>query len=161
MTRIERDIAALRPRCIRDSGGNPAAPLVGQLVPRGDEGTIMMTRAGYAEQAGALGAPQRVGYRLRDGTLEQLSWPVLDQGPRTQPVALPILGGVTAFEVRYLPREQSLAQTAWPPPGVFQLGQACAAQNAYLPAGIEVSITLATGERIQRIFAIAQRESFP
>lgn len=158
VTRIEQDVSALRSRCIRDSGGLATPPLVGQLVPRGDEGTIMLTRAGYTDQAGALGAPQRVGYRLRDGALEQLSWPVLDQGPRTRPLALPILRGVTSFEVRYLARQQSLATTAWPPPGALQPGQPCSLQTTFLPAGVEVTITLASGERIQRIFAVAQRD---
>ena len=124
VARIEQDLLSFRDRRIRDSGGIEQAALVGVQVPLGDQGNIMLTRAGYTDQPGARGAPQRVGYRVKDGILEQLAWPVLDQAQRTRPNVNVVLRGVSGFEVRYLDARNGPFNAPWlnqwPPPGTFQ-----------------------------------------
>ena len=75
---------------------------------------------------------ERIGYRWRAGRLEQLS----SADPR--PVAL--LAGVSAMELRFLDRgtRQWLAQ--WRAPA--------------LPAAIELTLRLDSGETLQRLFAL-------
>ena len=149
MSRIEQDLSSLVNRPARDAGGISQKPLVGVQVPRGDEGHLMLTRMGALDLPGALGAPQRVGYRFRDGVLEQLDWPVLDQGPRTRPTVTPILEGLNAFDIRYLDHRGQW-HTLWPQRDLTSGGPG---QDA--PAAIEISMALASGERITRLIPTA------
>ncbi|MGB8338579.1 MAG: type II secretion system minor pseudopilin GspJ, partial [Burkholderiales bacterium] len=85
--RMEQDFASALQRYIRDSSDNKVAAFIGKPDTIGEyDGQVMFTRMGFSGQSGALTAPQRMGYRFRDGKLEHMSWPVLDQGTRTAPV---------------------------------------------------------------------------
>ena len=191
VARIEQDLLAYRDRRIRDFGGIEQAALVGVQVPLGDQGRIMFTRGGYTDQPGARGAPQRVGYRLREGVLEQLTWPVLDQAQRTRPAVNVVLRGVSAFELRYLDTRNGVLGAPWlnqwPPPGTFQQAPAPGAGGPQpnpppaqpgqpplpgqpgqappppprdpIPGAVEMVLTLASGERIQRTIPFIVRES--
>jgi general secretion pathway protein J len=86
---------------------------------------------------------QRHGYRLNNGTLEQLVWPVLDQAPRSEPAVNTLLERVNRFELRYLDGIGNW-QTRWPLPGV----------PATLPAAVEVVIGLDGGTTVTRVFAL-------
>jgi type II secretion system protein J len=93
--------------------------------------------------------PQRLGYRLRAGVVELLSWTGLDQGPQTAPRVSALLREITAMELRYLDRRGQWS-LSWP------RGEASAAMTA-IPAGIEVRLTLASGQRITRLLPTAAR----
>lgn len=150
ITRIGQDISAVINRSIIESGGGEQRrpPLVGVQVPRADEGQLMLTRVGALDLPGAIGAPQRVGYRVRDGRLEMLLWPALDQGVRTQPVPMPLLEGVQSLELRYMDARGQWS-TLWPTPAVSPQPGA----GGEVPNAIELALVLAGGERIRRLFA--------
>jgi general secretion pathway protein J len=148
--RLEQDLGSIRLRAARDPGGNKAAPLVGLQVPRANEGHLMFSRAGYVTEGGTPGSPQRVGYRLRDTTLEYMTWPALDQAPRSEPALTPLLTGVSTIRLRYMDlngqwqdRWQMTPLLEGTPDNIPDL----------MPRLIEFELGLLSGERIRRVFA--------
>ena len=147
LARIEQDLNSLVNRPARDAGGLLQPALLGIAVPRGDEGQLILTRMGDLDLPGTAGAPQRIGYRCTEGMLQQLLWPVLDQGPRTRPSIAPVLEGVTACEFRYLD-QRGQWQTLWP------ARDATPGTASVAPAAVEVTITLQRGEQVRRLLPI-------
>lgn len=148
--RMEQDFASAVQRPIRDTSGNPAASFIGKPDAIGDtDGQVVFTRMGFSGQNGPLTAPQRMGYRFRDNKLEHMSWPVLDQAPRTAPVIGTLVENIREANFRFLEYQQNNSpwQNRWPAAGVV-------ATAAELPAAVEVSITLATGENLKRVFLV-------
>ncbi len=144
-SRLENDLDAFRTRPVRGTSDLPLPPLAGNAVAAGeDDAQLAFTRGGYSGQEGKLSAPQRVGYRLRHGKVEMLSWAILDQAPRSRPEAYQALGGVAKFELRYLDAAGNW-QLQWPLPG--QLAN-------QPPNALEVSLTLGSGETVKRMFAL-------
>jgi len=148
--RLEHDVAAVAPRPVRDAGDLLAPAFVGNAAAvRSNEGAIMLTRTGFAADPAAIGPPQRLGYRLRGGVVELLTWNVLDQGPRSEPAVVAVLRDVRAMDLRYLDRRGQW-YPAWPPAGT-------SGGPTAIPAAVETTITLASGERIVRLFPTAAR----
>jgi general secretion pathway protein J len=150
-TRMERDFAVVTTRQIRDSSGNMAAAFKAtQTVTNDFDGQLVFTRMGSADTGGTLGAPQRVGYRLRNGNVEYMTWPVLDQGTRTLPVPSVILPNVAELGFRYLDGNGQWL-TNWPnsnnPQGGNLLGTP--------PWAVEVTLRLRSGERMSRLFTLS------
>lgn len=142
--RLENDLEAVLDRPVRGTADLALPALAGNALATGeDDAQLAFTRSGYAGQAGLLSAPQRVGYRLHGETLELLTWTALDQAPRSRPEINPALKDVIKFTLRYLDRNGNW-QTQWPLPG----------QDPTLPTAVEASITLRSGETVQRIFAL-------
>ena len=137
--RMERDLSAVLATPPGGGVNGRMAPVL-QSIPRtpqtvGD-GLVLM-RSGSALQENALAAPQRVGWRLNGGTIERLTWSSLDAGPREEPVAVAVLGSVTAMELRFLdPNGEWRRNWTGTPP---------------TPAAIEVTVKLASGESITRL----------
>lgn len=147
-SRMNQDIAQAVQRPVRDEGGAIVrAAWVGNAVTVGEnDAELIFTRAGIPDQGAALQAPQRIGYRLEQGMIVMLRWPSLDQAPRVKPVRYPVLEGVRDFKLRYL-RDGGIWELQWPYPN---------APNplTILPFAVEVTLTLAGGEVITRIFAL-------
>lgn len=138
--RLERDLAAVLNRNATGASGTVLAPVSSALEAGASREGLALTRSGTPLQENALAAPQRIAYRLHEGRIERLSWAGLDAAPRDEPVAVPVLAGVGALGVRFLdPRGEWRAQ--WGLPGS---GEA-------LPLAVEVTLTLASGERIVRL----------
>lgn len=144
-TRLERDLAVAVPRPIRDAAKPYADAMAGETVVVGEYGTqLAFTRMGSPDDAGVMGAPQRVGYRLKNNNVEVLIWSVLDQAPRTIPEANVIATDITDMTFRYMDNNQQW-QTRWPPAGNYPTG------SHLLPNAVEVSLTLTSGEVITRL----------
>jgi len=143
--RMGQDIAQAVQRPVRDEDGAiMRAAWVGTAVKVGEnDAELIFTRAGIPDQGVALQAPQRIGYRLEQGAIVMLRWPVLDQAPRIQPVRYTLLEGVRDFKLRYLDRD-GIWQPQWQYPSDLKK----------LPVAAEVTLTLASGEIITRIFAL-------
>ncbi|MES1981049.1 MAG: type II secretion system minor pseudopilin GspJ [Pseudomonadota bacterium] len=142
--RMEQDVAQAIHRPVRDQGGVVQPEWLGRpVVIAEDEAELVFTRAGMPDQSDALFAPQRIGYRLQQGSIVMLRWPYLDQATRTRPIRYPLLDGVKEFHLRYLNTNGDWLEQ-WPPGG----------QPGTLPMALEVQLTLATGEQIVRIFAL-------
>jgi general secretion pathway protein J len=152
--RLDDDFTTLLDRRTRTADNLPDDALrLTALVPGADDATLVFTRSGFAGSTGLAATPQRVGYRLKDGTLELLLWPSLDSAPRTAPQAYPALGQVREAKWRAMDRAGNW-QNVWrstPVGGV-------AAPGAY-PAALELAITLASGEQFLRIFALRRGDA--
>ncbi len=146
--RLDSDFGAIESRPIRNTFGQPLDALVGTVDRLLETDAILsFTRAGLAGNVGALSTPQRLGYRLRDNAVELVLWPVLDQAPRTVPEKYKLLESVSEFGVRYLDWNNQW-RDSWPingaPPGVV------------LPRAVEVAVTLASGEKLSRLYALPE-----
>jgi general secretion pathway protein J len=148
-TRLQQDLSVPSTRKIRDSSDQMLQPFTATPTLTNEyDAQIQFTRMGSPDADGVLAAPRRVGYRLRNGAVEILSWPVLDRGPRTLPVASPVLPNVAEFALRYLDGNGQW-QVAWPNPNDPQ-----GAGALPLPSAVEVTLTLTTGERMIRVYAL-------
>lgn len=145
--RLEADFSNAVARTIRDSN-NLEKGFIGHSTFNNDsEGQVMFTRMGLPGATGVLAAPQRLGYRLKQGVVEELIWPVLDQGPRTMPAIYPLLGNVNTLTIRYLDQANAW-QSSWPP---LRTGPPPAND---IPKAVEVALTLESGETITRLLLV-------
>jgi len=139
--RLESDLRSAAPRPVREELGGVWPPLLGAgVLRRGEEAPdISLTRLESGLESGASSVMKRVGYRLRDGKIEYLIWAALDQPPRSGPKAYTVLEGVNRLGIRYLD-------------DTLQWREEWGASS--LPRGVEVSVTMNTGETVQRLIAI-------
>jgi general secretion pathway protein J len=143
LAQLEQDMELAVDRPVRGNGDLPLPALVGnpQTVNVNDA-QLSLSRMGMAWQNGVLADVQRHGYRLNNGTLEQLVWPVLDQAPLSEPVVHPLLERVNRFKLRYLDAAGNW-QPRWPLPGMKAL-----------PTALEVVLELDNGVVVTRVFAL-------
>ncbi|MCS6785856.1 MAG: type II secretion system minor pseudopilin GspJ [Thiobacillaceae bacterium] len=138
--RLEDDLRAWVPRPVRARGGQPQAAWLAEPQVHAAYGAqLEMTR--LTDAAAGEGPPVRVGYRLREGRVEGLRWPVLDAGPRAEPQVAVLLTGVRVFDLAYLDA-QGVWHTRWPP-----------APEAGRPRAVRVSLSLEDGRVFHRLFA--------
>jgi type II secretion system protein J len=117
------------PRGVRAGAGREPAWL-GSAA--GEQSALVFTRAGSEFSLEPAPAGQRVGYRLRDGTIELAYWRELDHSESAQPIVYPLVADVAAFQLEYLTREGAW-RDRWP-----LLGE------ADIPRAVRLSLTLAT-----------------
>jgi general secretion pathway protein J len=144
MARIEADFSATVDRPIRDSYGVEKGAFLG--APDGLEeagAAVVLTRMGAPSQSGKLADLQRVGYRVKEGRLELLSWPAVDLAPRATPSASTLLENVTRIELRFLDRQRQW-QTKWPQPALSS------GPPESLPRAVQMILTLASGAAYTR-----------
>lgn len=143
-SRLESDMAQAIPRPVRDARNVVMPEWVGRnVVVDENEAELTFTRAGVADQGAEMLAPQRIGYRFEKNSVVLLRWPALDQHPQAKPVRYPLLEGVRQLKWRYLDGGNNW-QEIWPLPG----------NAASLPRAAELTLTLASGEILTRIFAL-------
>ncbi len=142
--RVERDLGAVLSRSVRGAAGTSLAPLSSTVDAVGAQaGGLALTRSGSALQENALAAPQRVAYRFDEGRIERLAWASMDAAPREEPAGVTVMSGVRAFSFRFLdPRGEW--RTTWGLPG----------STEGLPAAVEMTLDLSSGERIVRLVAV-------
>jgi general secretion pathway protein J len=143
-SRMELDVAQAVRRPVRDSDGSNLPEWIGHNVTVGEnDAELTFTRAGIPDQGTEMQPPQRIAYRFERGSIVMLRWPALDQAPNTNPMRYPLLNGVREFKLRYFDRDNNWLEQ-WPP--------------VYMPDGtpsaVELNITLTSGEKITRIFAL-------
>ena len=140
--RVERDLSAvLDGRVAIGAGGTPLMPLSSLVESTSSTEGLALSRSGSPLQASALAAPQRIAYRFRDGTVERLTWGGIDAAPRDEATAVPVFGNATGLAFRFLD-PQGEWRTSWGLPGSGQKA---------LPAAVEMTLTLASGEKIVRL----------
>jgi len=92
---LNADLARATPRLYRDRDGRPQRAFSGG---RGDEpGLMVFVRRGW--DSGDGGGLKRVGYRLREGRLERLSFPRVDGGGTA--TIVPLFDGIQSLRLRY------------------------------------------------------------
>jgi general secretion pathway protein J len=92
---LNADLAQATARLYRDREGRPQRAFAGGSG--GAPALLAFVRQGWDRGQG--GTLQRVGYRLRDGRLERLSFRNVDGGGEA--VVVPLLDGVTGLRLRY------------------------------------------------------------
>jgi len=143
-SQLEQDVAQAIHRPVQDQGGLVQPAWIGlPVVVADDEAELTFTRAGIPDQGPATLAPQRIGYKLQQDAIILLRWPFPDQAPLTEPLRYPLLEGVREFHLRHLDINGNWLEQ-WPPGG----------QATILPMALEVAVTLSSGEKITRVFAL-------
>jgi type II secretion system protein J len=104
--------------------------------------SLVFTRAGpdAADEPGAGG--QRVGYRWRDGHIDVLYWPRLDDTADATPATFALVDGIASFRVLQLSGDDRWSPR-WPLPGATAI-----------PRGVRIEIVLADGGVIDRWLAL-------
>jgi general secretion pathway protein J len=141
-----QDLAFAIARPVRDAGGGVRPALVlfgspGELREQ-PEGQLALTRLGHREAGNKQGDLQRVGYRLRNGTLEYLVWASADAAPGASASVSPVLEHVAALQFRALDRNGTWS-ALWP-----------AGLSDSLPRAVEARIRLESGEQVTRLVAL-------
>jgi len=137
--RLEADLRQAQPRAVKTPSGTEPAWIA--ATEANGASAIVFTRAGpeFDVEPGAPG--QRIGYRVRGEALEVVYWPSLDRA-RDESTAYRLVDGVAGFRVDHL---ASTGQWigGWPRFG-----------ESPLPRAVRVLLTLASGETIERWFAL-------
>lgn len=140
--RFERDLGAVIDRRVAiGTSGTRLMPLSSLTESTTSAPGLAISRSGSLLQGTALAAPQRVAYRLNEGRIERLTWSGIDAAPRDEPSVVPVFSGATALSFRFLDAKGEWRGT-WGAPG---------SNEASLPAAVEMTMDLASGERITRL----------
>jgi general secretion pathway protein J len=145
-TRLEEDFSQTRARTIRDVIGFPQPAFQGQPTDTRAVGmpSIEFTRGGVLSfDNGRRSDLQRAAYKLVDGALMRLAWPVLDRGPQTTPMEVPLIRDVEEFRVRFL-SAAGIWLDRWPGEGISE----------ELPRGVEIKLKLSGRGEFTRLFII-------
>ena len=151
LMQIEEDLAQARPRSVRNSLGlQPVPEFLGQPVDSRalGEASVEFTRGGRVVFGDSVRSDlQRIGYRLREQTLERLVWPALDRAPDSKPRELPLLEHVQEMRVRFYAPAGGWVDY-WPAPGQSQPAP------DPLPAAVEMTLKIEGRGEIVRIFRV-------
>jgi general secretion pathway protein J len=141
LTRLEADMRQALPRAARNGARSEPAWVAVPADAAGNT-SLVFTRAGpdAADEPGAGG--QRVGYRWRDGYIDVLYWPRLDDTANATPATYALVDGIARFRVLQLSSDDRWSPR-WPLPGA-----------AALPRGVRIEIVLADGSVIDRWLAL-------
>ena len=147
--RISDDAAHARARGVRgrDAGGAPLQAFLGRAFdPRAlAEPSLELTRGGELNYGGGPQSDlRRVAYRLKEGRLVRITWPVLDRSPASEPFEAPLLGDVEIFELRFHDASGGWVDT-WP--------TLTSVPNA-LPQALEVTLEVKGVGRFKRVFLV-------
>jgi len=146
VTQLERDLRYAVPRPVRDGQGDaepafwawPAdPPTAGEL--------LRLTTSQPGDVAPGQGIEQRVAWRLQDGRLYRVTWPVLDRAQDSKEDRRRMLADVETVELRLLvyDREGGLGATdEWADP-------------TRLPDGVSLTLRLQDGRVVQRLVELA------
>ena len=140
--RVERDLAAVLPRRATGSSGTLLAPVSSAVDSTGMPG-LALSRSGSALAVNASAGPQRVAYRLREGAIERFLWESVDAAPRDDPAPTMLLANVASLGFRFMDPTTSEWHTSFGLPG-YAVDK--------VPAAVEMTLELASGERIVRLF---------
>lgn len=141
LVRLEADMRRAVPRSTRHGSAVEPAWVAAPSDGAGDT-AVVFTRAGPDDLDEPGSGGQRVGYRLRDGRIEVLYWPRLDNAPGVEPATYALVDGVARFRVLQLDASDRWSDR-WP------LFDASA-----MPRGVRVEITLADGGVVERWLAL-------
>jgi type II secretion system protein J len=140
--RFERDLnAVIDKRVALGTSGTRLMPLSSLTESTDSTPGLSLSRSGSILQGTSLAAPQRVAYRFREGKVERLTWNGIDAAPRDEPAVVAVFSGATALSFRFLDATGAWRGT-WGAPG---------SNETMLPAAVEMTIDLASGERITRL----------
>ncbi len=116
MRLLTLDITQMTPRPVADMLGR--GELAAMIGADGSGRVLALTRGGEGDgRASGRPALRRVEYRLEQGELRRLSWPVLDPAAGVEPRVRVLLRDVREVEFRFLDNEGQWG-SVWPKPGM-------------------------------------------
>jgi general secretion pathway protein J len=134
---------------VRDEAGiEVLAPFIGRPYDSRAlaEPSLELTRGGEMKYRPALESDlRRVAYRLKEGKLYRITWPVLDRAPVTKPLESPLVSNVETFEVRFASNSSGTIVNTWPAGG---------ASPGSLPPAIEVTLVVRSVGSFKRLFLV-------
>ncbi len=137
---FERDALQAVARPARDQLGvvQPAWVLRAADAQR-DEAPLEWTRLGDDPASDS----RRVGYRVRDGKLQYLQWPVLDRAPNTEARVITLADKVSSLRLRCQSADGRWLEI-WPIPGL----------SGDLPRAIEATLNFEDGTSLTRLILV-------
>ncbi len=137
---LESDCRQAVPR--RARVGNDLQPAFSATTDARGDALLVFSRAGaeFVLEPGSAG--QRIGYRLREGSIEILYWSAYDLPDGATPAAYALVAGVAKLELAYLD-SRGAWRDRWP---IFD--------EPALPRAVRAEVELADGKRLQRIMAL-------
>ena len=157
-TVMSRDIRQLTNRPVVDEFGQLASAVLGGPLARDP---LRLTRSGWHNSTGAPRSTlQRVAYRLEEGQLLRLTYPVLDRTTAIEPRETVLLENVDTLEFRFLPtvkdlevdRNQVIDRRSWQENWLAEVG--FTNQLIAPPAAIELRITLFDWGELERLYVL-------
>jgi len=145
--RISDDVAHARSRGVRDVSGFVLPAFVGRPFDSRAlaEPSLELTRGGELNYgSGSQSDLRRVAYRLEEGRLMRLTWPVLDRAPVSVPLEAPLLADVETFELRFLGATGDPVDT-WP---------TATSGLDVPPRAVEVTLAVKGVGRFKRLFLV-------
>ena len=141
--RLESDMHQAIPRSVRN-GATLEPPWLAFTQDSAGNSALAFTRAGpeFAIEPGIAG--QRIGYRFRDGAIEALYWPQLDNVPGAAPAAYVLARDVASFRVMHLASNNRWS-LQWPPQGDPKAG---------VPRAVQIEVIRSDGATIERLIAL-------
>jgi general secretion pathway protein J len=138
--RLEGDLRQAMPRPAR-FGDTRMPAWIGSVDATGNS-ALEFSRAGpeFTLEPGSAG--QRIAYRFRDGTVEVRYWASYDRPSNVDPADYPLVSDVAQLHLAYLTQAGQWSDV-WPLTG-----------EADLPRAVNVQLTLASGETIERWLAL-------
>jgi general secretion pathway protein J len=142
------DVTQSDPRPINDILGR--GELAALLGGDGSGRVLALTRGGEGD-ARSSGRPtlRRIEYRLEQGQLQRLAWPVLDPVAGVQPRVRVLLRGVRSIEFRFLDNEGQWS-SVWPKPGA----SSAAGSLRQRPRAVEVRMDTEAEGVLRRVWEI-------
>ncbi len=142
------DVTQSDPRPINDILGR--GELAALLGADGSGRVLALTRGGEGD-ARSSGRPtlRRIEYRLEQGQLQRLAWPVLDPVAGVQPRVRVLLRGVRSIEFRFLDNEGQWS-SVWPKPGA----SSAAGTLRQRPRAVEVRMDTEAEGVLRRVWEI-------
>lgn len=144
--RLSDDLANARARNVRDVAGFSLPALIGRPYDSRalGEPSLELTRGGELHYGDGVHSDlRRVAWRLRDGRLIRITWPVLDRAPTTLPLESELLADVEGFELQF--QGQGGSGQNWPPAG---------APPNQLPGAVEVTLAVKNVGSFRRVFLV-------
>jgi general secretion pathway protein J len=143
--RFERDLSAVLRRKATAPSGTQVAAVSSALDTNDVREGLAFTRSGAVLMESAQAAPQRVAYRRVENRVERLTWGSVDAGPRDEGAPVTLMSDVAALAFRFMAPTGEWRPT-WGLPGA----------NDPMPAAVEMTLQLASGERIVRVVDLPQ-----
>ena len=141
LTRVEADLRSAIPRPARRGTSLDAAWSLAADDAAGNA-LLVFTRAGPSAVDEPGSAGQRVGYRFRNGRVEVLYWPHIDNIDAESAVGYALTDDVAAFRVSALTADNRWS-AQWPLPG-----------SSAIPRGVRIELALADGSTVLRLLAL-------
>ena len=142
-TLLERDFSQMVPRPMRINGeASKVVIQAARFQMESDDWSIAFVRAGWFNPGAQLPRSQlqQVGYRLREGQLERISFLYVDPVVGTPPNVTPLLDKVKGFTLRFYSGGSWVNE--W-------------SSTTQLPKAIEVTLDLEDYGQIRRLFLVA------